>query len=113
MRAQDPFAPLSKKRKIGYTVCAALVTLIVAVLLGSMEGGFSAWQLLRVACLAGIPAFVVLAAAAWLSGGERTESGVGQANVKFPVRLLKAMPYLVGIIALFYLMKAIETFQSR
>jgi hypothetical protein len=110
MRPQDPFAPLSKKRKIVYAIGAALAFVIVTVLLGSMEGGFSAWELLLVAGIVSIPSLAMLVMIAWLSAGKRSGRCVGPANVKVPVRLLKALPYLIGIVALFYLMKAVRVF---
>jgi hypothetical protein len=91
-------------------VGAALAFIIVAVLLGSMDGGFSAWELLRITCIVSIPALAMLAMFAWLSAGKRSEAGFGPANVKVPVRLLKALPYLIGIVALSYLMKAVWAF---
>jgi hypothetical protein len=94
-------------------VAGTIILAVAAILFGGMEGGFSAWQLFSGTCVAGIPAFALLAFVAWLSGGKRSEAGVGPANVKVPVRFLKALPYLSGIIALFYLMKAMEAFQSR
>ena len=113
MNVRDPFVPLSRKKKIGYAAAGVIIVVTAAILLGGMDGGFSAWQLLRVMCIAGIPAFAVLALIAWLSGGKRSDPGMGPTNVKIPVRFLKALPYLAGIIALFYLMKAIEVFKSR
>lgn len=113
MNARDPFAPLSRKRKIGYAAAGLIVVGAAAIHLGEMEGGYSAWQLLRVMCIVGVIATALLAFVAWLTGGKRSETGTGPANVKFPVRPLKALPYFAGIIALFYLMKAIEVFQSR
>ena len=113
MRSSDPFAPLSQRKKLGYAIAIVVILVVAAVILGSMNDGFSAWDLLRGTCIVGIPAFAMLGVTAWLSGGKRSEVGAGSANVRLPLRFLRALPYMAGIIALFYVVKAIDAFQSR
>jgi hypothetical protein len=113
MKPSDLFAPMSRRRKIGYAIAALLVLGTAAFLLGGMDGGFSAWQLFRTACIVAIPGSLILALIAWLSGGKKSEIGFGPANLKVPVRLRKALPYIVAIIVLDYLIQAIGLFHSR
>jgi hypothetical protein len=49
----------------------------------------------------------------WFSGGRRSVEPVGPAGVKPPARLIKALPYMFTVIALFYLIKLFEAFSSR
>lgn len=107
----DPFAPPSKKKLlvyswIGASLLVAGVVLFIAIGVPPLRaalfflgmGGFFAgaiWGYL------------------WLCGGKRTEVAVGPAGVKPPARLMKALPYMIGVIALLYLLKIIETFASR
>lgn len=107
MSVRDPFGPLSRKRRIFYTVACAGVMVGVAILLGSMEGGYPAWKLLGVSLLVGIPAFLILGLFAWLSGGPRTNANERRSNREIPPRMAKAMPFIIIGIGLVYLIKLI------
>src|SRR6267142_421626 len=98
MNTHNPLVPLPRSKKLGYAAIVVIIEVTALILFGGMEGRVSAWQLLRVVCIAGIPVCAVLAFIAWSSDGKRSDAGITSANVKVPVRFLKALPYLVGII---------------
>lgn len=112
MKTPDPFAPLSRKRVLIYSVVGATTLCAAAIGFGSLEGGFSPGELLRTAGIAGIPSLAALTFSAWLSAGKRTAHGVGPAGVRLPVRLVRALPYLWGIIALISLIRLIDLLLS-
>ena len=55
----------------------------------------------------------IIAAAMWMSGGRRSDTGVGPANVKMPIRIGKTLPYVFGAVVLLQLLKLLEVLTSK
>jgi len=111
MKSDDPFGIPSTKRLLAYA-CVGGVILIGGCVL-ALHQGTPAW---RVVLLAGLVAAIcggVIGAAIWFSRGPRSEVPVGRAQVRPPVRMMKALPYVLGLMVLLYLVKLAETFSSR
>lgn len=107
----DPFAPLSKKR---WTTYAAILSAVVGggialmISLGDSPPRVVAFFLVATIVLSGF-----VGAGVWLSSGERSDTPVGPAAIKPPVRLKKAMPYIFAVIVLIQMLKLIEVLGTK
>jgi len=111
MRNGDPFGIPSTKKLIAYASGGG--TILIGGCAVALYQGTPPW---RVLLLAGVMVAIcgdAIGAVIWLSRGPRTEVPIGPAQVKPPIRMMKALPYMFGLIALFYLFKFAETFSSR
>jgi len=109
--SRDPFAPPSKKKLLVYSWIGAAVLIAGSVLFIAI--GMP--PLRAVLFFLGMGAFFAGAiwGYLWLCGGRRSEVAMGPAGVKPPVRLMKALPYMIGLVAIFYLLKIVESYTSR
>lgn len=110
MSTPDHFAPPSRKRVLGYGISAAIVLTAAVVLLGSLDGSLGSVELLRVLLIVTLPCLALLGLVYWLSSGERAEVQTPTQRILLPVRLKKALPYMLWAIILLNLIKALEIF---
>lgn len=107
----DPFAPLSKKRWTIYaTILAAVATggITLMISLGDSPPRVVAFFLVATIVLSGF-----VGAGVWLSSGERSDTSVGPAAIKPPVRLKKAMPCIFAAVVLIQVLKLIEVLGTK
>jgi hypothetical protein len=108
---RDSFAPISKKKLVVYGCIAAIILLFGCGWLLYLDTPF--WRVLLLAVLMIALLGGTVACAVWISGGRRSDVPVGPAGVGLPIRLKKAVPYMIAAIVIIQFVKLIDVLTSK
>jgi hypothetical protein len=107
----DLYAPLARGRLITYAAVAVIVLALGAVAL--VVVGISVPRVLLATATFGLIMLGAIGGTIWITGGERSPDGVGPANIRLPMRLRKALPYIFAAIICSYLFQLFELIWAK
>ncbi len=108
---KDLYAPLTRGRLIAYGLVAVLVLVLGAVAL--VVVGISIQQVVLATATLGVIMLGTVGGTIWITGGKRSPDGVGPENVRLPIRLRKALPYIFAAVVCSYLFQLFELIWAR
>ena len=106
----DPYAPLPRGRLVAWATFAVVVMLLGALALVMV--GIPISRVLLGTAMLGIITLGAVGGALWIAGGKRSPQGVGPANIRLPIRLQKALPFIIAASICYSLFQLFEAIGS-
>lgn len=107
----DPFAPLSRTKLLVYSGMATAILITGGATMLYLD--VPPWRVLLTVVAFGAFFGVVAAVMNWATGGRKCDVPVGPAGIRPPVRLMRALPYMVAVIVLFQLLQLLGLLTSK
>ncbi len=108
---RDPFAPVARGRLIAYAVVGMLILVVGTIVLAFT--GVSLPRALISSVALGMIMLCAVAGTMWLTGGERIANDIGPADIRLPIRLRRALPYMLAAGFLGSLFQLFELVRSK